>query len=151
MSNDSFTFGSFPHEQGRGCGGCIKHLTIIAGALILTCLFICLVYTLFLQAVIQDVPATTADLCRIVGLNPETEPVCHKTESWRSVLQTAFPLKVATIKEVHAALGPYREYSMPTSYGTHESFRIAPGLLGPVITNFSFNEAGILESITIED
>ena len=146
MSKDTLTFNPFPQEQGKGCGGCIKHLAIIVGALAL----ICLVYALFLESVIQGVPATKADLCRIVKLDPTTQPTCHDT-GFRPLLEAAFPLKAATIEEVHAALDLYREHSVPTSYGTHESYRIAPGLLGPVIANFSFNEAGILESITIED
>jgi hypothetical protein len=68
-----------------------------------------------------------------------------------AVLETAFPPKVATIKQVREALGPYLVNSWPTPYGTYESYAIVPGLLGPILGQFRFDEAGVLIAITIED
>jgi hypothetical protein len=98
----------------------------------------------------QPVPANRAELCKIVKLDPETNPTCHGI-GWKPLLETAFPPGVATIQQVHEALSPYLVDSRLVSYWTHESYAIAPGLLGPVRANFSFNEDGLLEAITIED
>jgi len=98
----------------------------------------------------ESVPANMPELCRIVGLNPETESACHGIGSL-PILETAFPPKVATIEQVHAKLGSYLVDSRTISHWTHESYAILPGLLGPVRANFSFDSTGILMTTSIED
>jgi hypothetical protein len=73
-------------------------------------------------------------------------------EGWLPLLETAFPPQEATIDDVREALEPYLVDSLPTSYdGTLETYAIAPGFLGPVHAIFTFDEAGVLVAITIED
>jgi hypothetical protein len=92
------------------------------------------------------------ELCRIVGLDPETDPACQQqTGSLLAVLETAFPPKVATLERVREKLGPYVVNSWSTPSGTYESYAIVSGLLGYTLGQFRFDKAGTLIGITIED
>jgi hypothetical protein len=99
----------------------------------------------------QPVPANKAELCRIVGLDPNADVACQRG-GVRPLLEAAFPLGTATIAEVQKSLAPYLVYAAPIDGGgTLEIYAVLPGLLGPVHANFSFDSSGILVHITIED
>jgi len=99
----------------------------------------------------QPVPVNKVALCRIVGLDPNTDVACQRG-GVLPLLEAAFPPGTATIDEVHKSLAPYLVYASPIDDGgTLETYAVLPGLLGPITANFSFDLSGILVYITIED
>jgi hypothetical protein len=105
----------------------------------------------FTDATLEPAPSSKAELCSIVGLDPDSDEVCHGG-GLRPLLEAAFPPGIATRDQIQQSLGAYHVHTDRfDNGGSLEMYAVLPGLLGPAHALFLFDESGVLVDITIED
>jgi hypothetical protein len=95
-------------------------------------------------------PASFADLCKVLGRNPDEYPLCP-TQDLYGTFEEVFPLGIATREQVREVMGIY--YIETTFSGNgyiRDFYGIKRKLINPEQVIFTFDKNGYLQFINFQ-